>query len=468
MTPIDTLVAAACASGPNFAATDPNERAALLDALASGLNAARSRLLDLAHEETNLGLPRLNGELDRTIFQLRGFADVVRSGIPYTSVIDEPVSGAPPAGHPAMARVRIPLGTVAMFSASNFPFAFSVLGGDTASAIAAGCPVIVKGHPAHPRLSIAVADIAQQVLRSLGLPVGLIGHIDDASYEAGIALVKHPGIQAVSFTGSLAGGKALAAAIQSRDQPIPFYGELGSVNPVVVLPQALDGKVEECASILAGSITQGTGQFCTSPGVVVMLESLPARQFAEELARQIDGISLHAMLSERIQQGFDHGVAALSSSSDVEVKTARDRQLGTPSGFVGVTTAEAFLRNETLRHEVFGSSCLCVMASSPQEIANVLNALGGSLTVTIWGADSDTEENRMILRAAQLLAGRVLFKGVPTGVAVTRAQHHGGPWPSSTQPLFTSVGYAAIDRFLRPVALQDAPDWVMARKGIPL
>ena len=465
---VDTTVTLACDAAGSWAASDGACRAALLDGLAEALGSDRAALVSLADSETHLGAARLNGELDRTIFQLRGFAEVVLEGVPYRTVIDEAVAGMPPAGHPAMVLARVPLGPVAMFSASNFPFAFSVLGGDTASALAAGCPVVVKGHPAHPRLSAAVAELARQVLVTQGLPEGLIGHVDQDSYEAGIALVTHPAIQAVSFTGSLGGGKALAAAIQSRAQPIPFYGELGSVNPMVVMPQALEGKVNECAKVLAMSMTQGAGQFCTSPGLVVLLDSEPARQLVDELGRQVDQIALHPMLSDRIQHGFEAGVSALSSSAEVQVKTARGVKEGATTGFVGVTTASAFLNNEGLRHEVFGSSCLCIMASSVKEMAQVLRAIGGSLTVTLWGVDSDSDENRLILRAAQNLAGRVLFKGVPTGVAVTRAQHHGGPWPSSTQPLFTSVGYAAIDRFLRPVALQDAPDWVLDRKGIPV
>ncbi len=467
MSKISLLAAQAASCAADFAASSATIRANLLQGLAFALAHDRAHLVQLANEETHLGQMRLNGELDRTIFQLRGFADVVLEGVPYRTIIDDAVAGVPPAGHPAMALVRVPLGPVAMFSASNFPFAFSVLGGDTASALAAGCPVVVKGHPAHPQLSAAVAELSRQVLLTQGLPEGLIGHVDEDSHEAGIALVTHPAIQAVSFTGSLGGGKALAAAVQSRAQPVPFYGELGSVNPIVVMPQALDGRVDEYAKVLAASMTQGAGQFCTSPGLVVLLDSEPARRLADELGRQVDQINLHPMLSDRIQQGFETGVAALTGNSDVEVKTVRGVKEGADTGFVGVTSGSAFLGNEGLRHEVFGSSCLCIMASSVNEMVQILHAIGGSLTVTLWGIDSASDENRMVVRAAQNLAGRVLFKGVPTGVAVTRSQHHGGPWPSSTQPLFTSVGYAAIDRFLRPVALQDAPDWVLARQGIP-
>ncbi|MES2944962.1 MAG: aldehyde dehydrogenase (NADP(+)) [Pseudomonadota bacterium] len=470
-TEIDQAVSSACQAAAAWARSDGPMRASLLESLAHTLEQNRAGLVNLADAETRLGAPRLNGELDRTAFQLRGFADHARLGLPFSSITDAAVAGPPPQGKPQITRVRVPLGPVAMFSASNFPFAFSVLGGDTASALAAGCPVVVKAHPAHPALSRAVFSLAQDVLAGLELPAGLMTHIDMDSYEAGLQLVAHPGIQAVAFTGSLAGGQALARQIQSRAQPIPFYGELGSVNPVIVLPDALQNSIEDQARLLAQSITQGAGQFCTCPGLVLMLNTPGARTFAHRLAREVDQIKLHPMLSARIHEGFNTGVARLASHADVEVLTG-----GQPAaelkqrvhGFVGLTSATAFLAHQDLRHEVFGASCLCVLADSMEQIQAVLLALGGSLTVTIWGADTDTKNKRELFRSAQSMAGRILFKGVPTGVAVTHAQHHGGPWPASTQPLFTSVGFTACDRFLRPLALQDAPAWLTEAGGIPI
>jgi len=443
-------------------------RAALLDGLGEALENDRPALVALADSETHLGAARLNGEMDRTCFQLRGFASLVRSGGFYGRIDDPAVAGPLPAGRPHLTRVRVPLGPVAMFSASNFPFAFSVLGGDTASALAAGCPVVVKGYPAHIGLSRRVHQLAQGVLRSLELPEGLIGHIDLDTHAAGLELVAHPGIQAVAFTGSLAGGQALGRQAQSRSQPIPFYGELGSVNPVVVLPEAIEAGVDSLARTLAASITQGSGQFCTSPGVLMMLDSLDARALVGQLAVEIDQIGLHRMLSERIHQGYVQGVAALKRHPEVRTLTSAASAESASNGFVGLVSAAAFLANPALRHEVFGAACLCVLATSLDELCAALAAVGGTLTTTLLGADAGSERDRRVFCVAQKISGRVLFQGMPTGVAVAHAQHHGGPWPASTQPLFTSAGFTASDRFLRPVALQDTPLWLMERCGVPV
>ncbi|MDB5928733.1 MAG: aldehyde dehydrogenase [Polaromonas sp.] len=465
---VDTAVALACEAAGAWAGSDGARRAALLDGLAAALENDRGALVALADNETHLGTARLNDELDRTCFQLRGFASLARNGGFYDRIDDAAVAGPPPAGRPRLTRVRVPVGPVAMFSASNFPFAFSVLGGDTASALAAGCPVVVKGHPAHISLSRRVHQLAQGVLRSLELPAGLIGHIDIDTYAAGLELVAHPGIQAVAFTGSLAGGQALGRQAQSRSQPIPFYGELGSVNPVVVLPEAIEQGAGGLAKTLAASITQGSGQFCTSPGLLMMLDSPGARALAGQLAVEVDQAGLHRMLSERIHQGYAQGVSTLKQHSEVRTLTSAASAEGVDGGFVGLTSAAAFLADEALRHEVFGAACVCVLATSLDELCAALAAVGGSLTTTLLGAEAGSERDLQVFRVAQKISGRVLFKGMPTGVAVTHAQHHGGPWPASTQPLFTSVGFTASDRFLRPVALQDAPAWLTARAGVPV
>jgi acyl-CoA reductase-like NAD-dependent aldehyde dehydrogenase len=464
---IHRAVDAACLAACGWAQSDGATRAELLGGLAAALDAQRCELVDLANAQTHLGLVRLNGELDRTIFQLRAFAHQTKEGRIFVRLDDPFVAGPPPAGHPHMLLTQVPLGPVAMFSASNFPFAFSVLGGDTVSALAAGCPVVVRAHPAHIALSRAVHALACRVLNSMDLPEGLIGHVDAEELEAGLQLVSHPGIAAVAFTGSLAGGQALAQQIQKRVRPIPFYGELGSINPVVVMPEALAQGRAETVRALALSITQGAGQFCTSPGLLVALDSVQARQFVERLAQQVDGISLHAMLSGRIQGGFDAGVASLENHAEVQVMT-RPTKAHISTGFVGLASASAFLAHSELRHEVFGACCLCVLATSVEQICAVLGAVGGSLTVTLLGVDADNQCNRELIRAASKIAGRVLFKGVPTGVAVSPAQQHGGPWPASTQPLFTSVGLAASARFLRPISLQDAPTWLLQRGGRPV
>lgn len=460
---IDTAAQAAAQAAPAWGASSAATRAALLRALADALQAERATLVPLADEETSLGATRLNGELDRTCFQLRGFAGQLDAGALRPLAIDAAVPGAPPAGRPALARVRVPLGPVAMFAASNFPFAFSVLGGDTAAALAAGCPVLVKAHPGHPKLSRATAALAQRVVAALGLPAGVFGLVEGASVAVGVALVRHPAIAAVAFTGSVRGGVALWKEANNRPRPIPFYGELGSVNPVVALPAALAAQGPALATALAGSITLGCGQFCTSPGVLIVREDDAATApFLQQLAAALEAATPHAMLHAGIRAGFDAGVQRLQGVPGVRVLAAPAHGDAAPRARLLATDAATFITQPALQDEVFGPACLVVGVRSLDDTLAVLAAVQGSLTVTLWGAEADTADNRRLLAAAQQLAGRVLFAGVPTGVAVAGAQQHGGPWPSSTQPHTTSVGWAAIDRFLRPVALQDAPAWAVA------
>ena len=465
---IDSAAANAAAASAAWAASDAATRSSFLRKLADGLETEREPLVALAHEETSLGPARLNGELDRTAFQLRAFADAVDAGEAFQVIDDPAVPGAPPAGHPHLLRMHVPLGPVAMFSASNFPFAFSVLGGDTASALAAGCPVVVKAHPAHPRLSRAVYAMASTVAEAAGVPSGVIEMVEGASKEVGIRLVRHPAIEAVAFTGSFAGGAALQKETQGRDKPIPFFGELGSINPVVALPAALKEKGPELAKTLAASIALGCGQFCTSPGVLIALEGEATDRFVQLLAQEMDAQTPHAMLTPAIRKVFDEGVSRLVAHASVKrLTTGEQRADRNPVPNLVEVDVEAFAAHPELRHEIFGPSCIVMKARSIQEAQRALQAVGGSLTVTVWGAESDDAETRSIVRTAMNIAGRVLFSGVPTGVAVTRAQHHGGPWPASTAPQTTSVGLMAMHRFLRPVALQDPPEWLVSRRGIP-
>ena len=462
---IDQAVSAANAAGESWARSTAAARAALLRGLAGALEGERTTLVPLADGETALGAARLNGELDRTCFQLRGFADQVLAGAPFVITDDAAVPGAPPAGRPRLTRVRVPVGPVAMFAASNFPFAFSVLGGDTASALAAGCPVVVKAHPGHPELSRATAALAQRVVAALGLPAGIFGIVEGASTAVGVQLVRHPQIAAVAFTGSYRGGAALQREANERPRPIPFYGELGSINPVVALPAAIAANGAALAATLAGSITLGCGQFCTSPGVLIVHDDAASTAFVQQLAEALGAATPHAMLHAGIRAGFDAGVARLQQHAGVRVLAAPPHGEAAPRPRLFTTDAATFIESEPLHEEVFGPSCLVVTVSSLDETLAVLQAVQGSLTVTLWGAEADNADNRRLIRAAERIAGRVLLAGVPTGVAVTAAQQHGGPWPASTQAFTTSVGYAALDRFLRPVALQDAPEWLVAARG---
>jgi acyl-CoA reductase-like NAD-dependent aldehyde dehydrogenase len=463
---VDACASAAGAAFGNWSSSDGATRAALLRGLAGALESDREGLVALADQETGLGPARLNGELDRTAFQLRRFADIAERGVAFEVLDDPAVAGGPPAGHPAMVRQRVPLGPVAMFSASNFPFAFSVLGGDTASALAAGCPVVVKAHTGHLLLSNRVFGLVQQVLKDQGLPAGLISLIQGGGNDVGVRLVQHPAIAAGAFTGSTRGGGALQAVASARPRPIPFYGELGSTNPVVALPALLAAKGAELAATLAGSISMGCGQFCTSPGLIVLINGPESDAFVAQLTTALAAQNPHAMLTPGMRQAFDAGVEHMVGAGASPLL----QQAGTPEAprpFLAQVDAASFMAKAELREEVFGPSSLIVRAGSVAEVLQVLQAVGGSLTVTLWGAESESQDTRALVRGAMAIAGRVLFAGVPTGVAVTAAQQHGGPWPSSTQPMTTSVGDAAMDRFLRPVALQDAPAWLLARKGQP-
>jgi NADP-dependent aldehyde dehydrogenase len=459
--------AAAYDAFENWAISTGLQRASLLRGLAAALESDREGLVALADEETALGPVRLNGELDRTAFQLRRFADIAEGGAAFEYLDDPAVAGAPPVGHPNMVLQRVPLGPVAMFSASNFPFAFSVLGGDTASALAAGCPVVVKAHTGHLMLSNRVHALAQNVLKEQGLPAALIGMVQGGGRDVGVTLIRHPDIAAGAFTGSTSGGAALQAEANSRPRPIPFYGELGSINPVIVTKEILAAKGAELATLLAGSITLGCGQFCTSPGVIVLFKGAESDAFVKNLTDALRAQKPHAMLTPGMREAFDAGVKHIVAAG-AKPLLQEEGNAEAPRPFLAEVDAVDFIATEQLREEVFGPASLVVYVNSLAQALGVLKAVGGSLTVTLWGADSETPESRALVRGAMNIAGRVLFAGVPTGVAVTAAQQHGGPWPSSTQPMTTSVGDTALNRFLRPVCLQDAPQWLMAREGRPV
>lgn len=471
------VVAACEAARVAFAlwqASSGAQRAQLLNALAAALEADRATLVSLADQETALGPVRLNGELDRTAFQLRRFATLAECGVPFDCVNDPAVAGPPPAGHPHMQRWNVPLGPVAMFSASNFPFAFSVLGGDTASALAAGCPVVVKAHTGHLLLSGAVFALIQRVLAELGLPAGLVGMVQGGGRDVGVRLIRHPAIAAGAFTGSTQGGAALAAEARARPRPIPFFGELGSINPVIALPAKLAAEGAALATTLAGSITLGCGQFCTNPGVIVLLDQLQPEldtkavndAFVAHLAQALADQQPHAMLTHAMRQAFETGVAHWAEAGAQPLLAESTALELPPRPVLAQVPAVEFVAKAALREEVFGPASLVVRCASVDQVLQVLHAVGGSLTVTLWGGDADTDTTRALVRGAMAIAGRVLFTGVPTGVAVTAAQQHGGPWPSSTEPASTSVGDAALQRFLRPVCLQDAPAWLLARGGV--
>lgn len=446
---LDRLADAAAQAAPVWRTAPAAVRAAWLRAIADALDSRIDELVVIADRETRLGDARLRGEVGRTTGQLRLFAGVVEEGSYLELIVDDADPDAAPP-RPELRRMLVGIGPVAVFSASNFPFAFSVAGGDTASALAAGNPVIVKAHSGHPELSRRTAEIVADALREAGAPEGSFGLVEGR--EAGNALVRHPAIRAAGFTGSVSGGRALFDLASGRPDPIPFYGELGSVNPVVITAAAVAARRDVLAAGLVGSFTLGAGQFCTKPGVVFV----PAGSgFEDAVAAAVADAAGGPLLTDRITEAFPSGIDHLrddpSASLLAEGAETPDgaRPIVLTSDAVAVAT-----RPETLLEEVFGPVTLLVRYETDAELLAALRAVPGSLTATLHSEPGDDVAET--LDELQQRAGRVLFAGWPTGVAVTWSQHHGGPWPSTTS-VHTSVGATAIRRFLRPVAFQDAP-----------
>jgi NADP-dependent aldehyde dehydrogenase len=451
-------------AAPAFAALSRRARAAALRGVAAALDAARDELVPLADAETGLGAGRLGGELTRTAVQLELFADVVEEGAFLEVIIDPADPDARPAPRPDLRRMLVPIGPVAVFAAGNFPFAFSVAGGDTASALAAGNPVVVKAHPGHPGTSARTGEIVTAALSAAGAPVGTFGLVH--GFEAGRALAADPSIAAIGFTGSLRGGRALLDLVNARPVPIPFYGELGSLNPVVVTPGAVAARGPEIARGFVGSFTLGSGQFCTKPGLML----LPAGHgLTEILVRESAAVELEPLLGRAGRDGYTAGALNL-----LAVPGARALLSGTESALTDASTVEGYrvpvvlvaidagqllAGGTALLEECFGPAAVVVEYASPAELSAVLDALAGTLTATLH-ADVATEAAlaRTLLDRLSAKAGRVIWGGWPTGVAVAWAQHHGGPWPATTASLHTSVGLTAVRRFLRPVAYQNVPD----------
>ncbi|GAB3799710.1 aldehyde dehydrogenase (NADP(+)) [Humibacter antri] len=450
---LDVVMAAAVEAAPVLAASTPTRRAGWLRAIADALDADAGTLVPLAMRESHLLEQRLKGELVRTTFQLRLFAALLERGAYLEATIDhaDPHWGMGP--RPDLRRMLRPLGPAAVFAASNFPFAFSVAGGDTAAAIAAGCPVIVKAHSAHPELSRAVAAHVSDALQASGAPDGSFALVEGR--QVGRDLVLHPDLTVATFTGSLGGGRALFDLAASRPTPIPFYGELGSVNPVFVTAAAAADRAEAIATGFAASLTLGVGQFCTKPGVLLVPRDTGLTPLVVEAVKATTG---GQMLDTKIRDGFFDSLAPLAHRDDVELLAGDPTRADVPTPTLYGTDAATLLAHPAeLLEEHFGPAALLVHYDSPAEALAVAGALEGQLTATVQGTNADADAEALVTALA-VKAGRVLYNGWPTGVSVTYAQQHGGPYPATTAPHFTSVGTASIGRFLRPVAYQDVPN----------
>jgi NADP-dependent aldehyde dehydrogenase len=418
--------------------------------VADALDAAADELVPIAMRESSLPEPRLRGEVARSSGQLRMFADVLAEGSLLEVVIDTADANAKPVPRPDLRRVLVPLGPVLVFAASNFPFAFSVCGGDTASALAAGCPVIVKAHPGHPELSVRTAEVMIEALRVAGAPAGTLNLIQ--GFDVGVTALKDPRITAAGFTGSVPAGKALHEIAVTRPEPIPFYGELGSLNPVFVTQAAVDARGKDIATGYVGSFTLGVGQFCTKPGLLF----LPSGHgLQDQLTGAAGGVAEAPMLNDRIKEGFTSGLDRLQKVEGVRVWASGGATL------LQTTVAELLSRQDEILEECFGPVSIVVEYNGVDELKTAVEAFEGNLTATLHAESSDTELAGELLPLLTARAGRVLWNGWPTGVAVSWAQHHGGPFPSTVGSIHTSVGVTAARRFQRPVAYQDTPDAVL-------
>lgn len=441
--------------------TQPKERALFLEAIAEEIMAAGEDLIARCVAESGLPEGRITGERARTVGQLQLFAATIRRGDYVQARIDRGIADRKPLPKPDIRRMLIPVGPVLVFGASNFPLAFSTAGGDTASALAAGCPVIVKGHPAHPGTSEIVSRAILRAAEKTHMPNGVFSMFY-ADHGLAIQAVEHPLVRAVGFTGSRQAGMTIFKAAMNRRIPIPVYAEMSAVNPVIILPGAIEEKGDAIAEGLAASMTLGVGQFCTNPGIIFLLNNEGTGSFLQKLAGKIETSLPGTMLSAGICQNFRTGVESLkkipgvtalaASAADADV----NRNQGAPVLFQ--VAAEQFIRDERLQGEVFGPSSIVVLCQTFEELEKALACMEGQLTATVHAGSGEFESVQRLLPLMTLKAGRLLFNGFPTGVEVCASQQHGGPFPATTDARNTSVGTAAMDRFLRPVAFQHFPD----------
>jgi NADP-dependent aldehyde dehydrogenase len=458
---VDRAVVLAAEAAGAFAACSAEPVAGLLDNIGAEITALGDVLIERAAQESGLSKDRLTGERTRTLNQIRLFAEIVRDGSWVNAAIDTAIPERTPLPRPDIRRMLIPLGPVAVFGASNFPLAFSVAGGDTISALAANNPVIVKAHPAHPGTSELVAQAIARAIQSSAVPSGIFSLLQGASPRLSIDLVTHPLIKAVGFTGSEVAGRALFDAAARRPEPIPVYAEMGSVNPLFVLPGALAKGPEVLAKGIYNSVNLGVGQFCTKPGLVIGMSGPPLERLRELLASMFSSAPPGTMLYAGIRNAFEKqmgtasNVAGVTAHASAQTRKA-ERTEAAPAMLA--TDAGTWLRNDALQGEIFGPATVSIACGTHEELLRVAKRMQGSLTATIHGTAEDLEKYSDLVVLLRMKVGRLIFNGYPTGVEVSHAMHHGGPYPATTDPKFTSVGAMAIYRFARPICYQDFPE----------
>ena len=443
-----------------FKKTSGKQKAIFLNAIADEILGLDYELVKAYCSETGLPEGRAKGERGRTVFQLRSFAELVEEGSWVDASIDTAISNREPIPKPDLRKMLVPLGPVVVFGASNFPLAYSTAGGDTAAALAAGCPVIVKSHPMHAGTGELVASAIVKAAQKTGMPDGVFSNLNSSGIEVGQKLVKHFGVKAVGFTGSIRGGRALFDLAAQRAEPIPVFAEMGSINPVVILPEALKTNVESLAKTYAASITLGTGQFCTNPGLILGIKSEALNQFISKLSEEIVKIEPSCMLHPNIIGAYESNKAMAMAQSDLEVVADYDAEVQSNYARQTITTVEGktFLNNTTLHQEVFGPFSMVVQSESAIQLEEIISKLEGQLTGTLISNEKEASKYSGLIDALQNRVGRLIYNGVPTGVEVCPSMVHGGPYPASTDSRFTAVGTSSINRWVRPFSFQDWPN----------
>ncbi len=458
---VDAAVTAAEEAFRTYGYSSREERAAFLEAIADEIEARGAEITAIGTSETGLPEARLEGERGRTTGQLRLFASHIRKGDYLDRRHDKALPERQPLPRPDLRMIQRPVGPVAVFGASNFPLAFSTAGGDTAAALAAGCPVVVKGHSAHPGTGEIVAQAISAAIKTCGVHPGVFSLVQGGTRETGQALVTHPLIRAVGFTGSLAGGRALFDLCVARAEPIPFFGELGSVNPMFLMGNAVKARGAEIAKGWAGSLTMGAGQFCTNPGIAVIVDGPDADAFANAATEALEPVGAQTMLTDGIAGAYRSGRDRVAASAGVQELLTSTCDLRNATPYLYRVSGKDWLTNHALGEEVFGPLGLIVTVADFDEMLAIARSLQGQLTCTIHMDAADTEEGKALMPVLERKAGRLLANGFPTGVEVCDAMVHGGPYPASTNFGATSVGTLSIRRFLRPVCYQNMPQYLL-------
>ena len=456
---IDTVMKNAAAAYPLYSKTSAEQKAAFLETIASEIDSLGDSLITRASEETNLPAARLLGERARTTMQLRMFAEMLREGSFVEASIDTAKPDRKPLPRADIRKMLIPIGPIVVFGASNFPFAYSTAGGDTASALAAGCPVVVKAHPAHPKTSVSVYNAILTAIDKCNMPANVFQHVHGASVESGKALVEHPLTAGVGFTGSLSGGRALFDYASQRSRPIPVFAEMSSVNPVVFFSDTLAKNAPALAKMYSDSISLGMGQFCTNPGIMIAVESEGLTNFIQHLDNEFSQVQPAKMLHQGIHKSYFEKMGVVIHEPGVTVLQQSVKQPAELEAYptIAAVPGQEFLQNPTLHEEVFGPYSLLIKCRDQEELLQVWKSLKGQLTTSIMATDADLSAHPEIISIATQVAGRIVFNSVPTGVEVCPSMVHGGPYPACTDSRFSAVGITAVKSWLRPVCFQNCP-----------